>query len=150
MGKVIGIAAHNQKRGPMVVYASAKVSFNQGIADDVRGAKQNDRQVTILRSEDWDAVCADLGTKLHWTTRRANLLVGGMDLENSTGKLLKIGRFYLEITGELTPCARMDAERMGLTEALTPNWRGGVTCRLLSEGIVSEGDEVSFYERPSK
>ncbi|MFT5779388.1 MAG: MOSC domain-containing protein YiiM [Crocinitomicaceae bacterium] len=149
MGKVIGIAAHNEYKGPMVVYASAKVSFDQGIADDIRGAKQNNRQVTILRKEDWSTVCAEIGSKLHWTTRRANILVEGIDLENSTGKLLKIGRFHLEITGELWPCERMDAEMLGLTQALTPNWRGGVTCRLLSEGVVNEGDEVSFFERPT-
>ena len=147
MGKLIGIAAHKERKGQMTVYAAAKVSFKQGVADDFRGAKQNDRQVTIITKEGWDAACNDLGKKLHWSTRRANLLVEGMDFENTTGRLLKIGDFNLEITGELVPCSRMDDELLGLKDALVPEWRGGVTCKLLSEGKVQEGGSVEFIER---
>ena len=136
MGKVIGITTRIEKRGPMVVYASAKVSFDHGVGDDYRGLTRNDRQVTVMTEENWNVVCEELDRKLHWTTRRANILISGVDLENTTGKLLKIGNFFLEITGELAPCYRMDEELNGLKKALTPNWRGGVTCKILKEGIV--------------
>jgi len=147
MGKVIGIATHEKKRGPMVVYASAKVSLAKGVGDDCRGAIQNDRQITIMTMESWNATCEELDRKLHWTTRRANIIVEGIDLENTKGEFLKIGDFYVEITGELKPCNRMDEQLMGLTKALTPNWRGGVTCKLLSEGMVNENDPVIFVEK---
>lgn len=144
MGKVVEIAMRAKKRAPMMVFAAAKVSFEKGIGDDSRGVNRNHRQVTVMTKENWDLVCAEQNRKMHWTTRRANILIEGVDLENSTGKILKIGNFALEITGELEPCSRMDEQYEGLTKLLTPNWRGGVTCRLLSEGEVKEGDHVSL------
>ena len=147
MGKVIGIATRTEKRGDMVVYAATKVSFANGIGDDYRGLKRNHRQVTLMAVESWNAACKELDRKLHWTTRRANILIEGIDLENTKGEVLKIGDFLVEITGELTPCYRMDEELEGLKDALTPNWRGGVTCKLLSEGNVKENDTITFMDR---
>ena len=147
MGKVIGIATRMKKRANMVVYASAKISFDHGVGDDSRGLIKGDRQVTVMTQEGWNAACSDLDKKLHWTTRRANLIIEGVDLENTTGDLLKIGNFMLEITGELKPCPRMDEQIVGLTKALVPEWRGGVTCKILSEGVVNENDEVLLGEK---
>ncbi len=147
MGKVVEISTKKKKRGAMVIYASAKITFDKGVGDDWRGLKRNHRQVTVMTKEGWDAACAELGKKLHWTTRRANILVEGIDLKDSTGMLLKIGDFFLEITGELEPCGRMDEQIPGLTNALKPDWRGGVTCKILSEGVVFEGDDVAIGDR---
>ena len=147
MGKVVEIATREKKRADMVVYASAKVSFSNGVGDDYRGLIKGDRQVTVMTEESWKAACDELGRKLHWTTRRANIIIKGLDISNTKGDILKIGSFYLEITGELNPCSRMDEQMAGLTKALEPNWRGGVMCKILSEGIVSEGDKVTLMER---
>ena len=147
MGEVIGIATREKSKAPMMVHSSAKVSFDNGIGDDSRGLRKGNRQVTVMSSESWDTVCKELDKKIHWTTRRANLIIEGINLENTKGMLLKIGDFTLEITGELNPCNRMDDQVQGLTDALTSNWRGGVTCKILSEGIVNEGDKVTIVER---
>lgn len=147
MGKVVEIATRVESRAAMVVYASAKVSFDHGIGDDSRGLIKGDRQVTVMTKESWNAVCSDLDRKLHWTTRRANILIEGIDLKESKGLILKIGKFYLEITGELAPCQRMEDQFVGLEKALTPDWRGGVTCKILSEGIIRENDKVIVMER---
>lgn len=147
MGKVIGIAGCDKKGAEMVVFAAAKVSFEHGIGDDYHGTIQNDRQVTIMTQESWDAVCKELDRKLHWTKRRANIMIEGIDLENSTGNRLKIGNFYIEITGEFKPGKFMDEQFIGLKKALTPNWRGGVTGRVVQEGNVNEGDAVVLLER---
>jgi MOSC domain-containing protein YiiM len=149
MGNVLGISARIESRAPMVVFASAKVSFKHGVGDDFRGLKRNGRQITIMSKEGWEAALLDLGKDLHWTTRRANIFIKGIDLENTTGEVLKVGSFLVEITGELNPCYRMDEQVAGLTKALTPNWRGGVTCKLLREGIVNEKDQVTFMDKAS-
>jgi MOSC domain-containing protein YiiM len=146
MGKVIGIAARKNAGEEMVVYASVNVTFEKGVGDEQRGKDKADRQVTIMTLENWNDTCADLGRKLHWATRRANILIEGIDLANTTGQHLKIGNFFLEITGELAPCYKMDEEFKGLAKALTPNWRGGVTCKILSEGALNEGDQVVIGE----
>lgn len=147
MGKVIGIAG-KEKVGPdMVVYASAKASIENGIGDDYRGAKKDDRQVSIMSIESWTAVCAELDRKLHWTKREANILVEGIDLVDSVGDILKIGDFYIEITGELKPGNKMDKVFVGLKQALIPDWRGGVTGKVISEGMIHENDKVTMMER---
>ena len=149
MGNVLGIAARSKSRAPMVVFASANVSFNHGVGDDFRGLTRNDRQITLMSIEGWEAALQELDEDLHWTTRRANILVKGIDLENTTGAVLKVGSFLVEVTGELNPCYRMDEQVAGLTKALAPNWRGGVTCKLLREGIVNEKDQVTFMDKSS-
>lgn len=144
MGKIAGIATHQVRRGDMETHQQAPILFASGVGNDFRGKKQGKRQVTILGIESWQAACQELGVELPWYTRRANLLVSGLDLENTTGKILQIGGLRLEITGELEPCERMNDEQPGLRGALDQFWRGGVCCRILSEGQVAVGDQINF------
>ena len=144
MSLVIGIAMREKRRGPMALCESAKVTFVNGIGYDSRGAMQNNRQITVMTKENWEIICTELKCDIPWTTRRANILIEGLDLKNTTGQQLRIGNFRLEITGETHPCNRMDEQFDGLTNALTPNWRGGVTCKLISEGEIKLGDRVSL------
>lgn len=142
MGKLIGIATRSEKRAPMDRHEHATVLFESGVGTDSRGLKRNHRQVTVLTTEAWSATCSDMNNDMPWTTRRANLLIEGIDLRETMGRKLKIGTVLLEITGELVPCNRMDEQYDGLTKTLAKDWRGGVTCRLLSEGEISVGDTV--------
>lgn len=147
MGKVIEIATHNKKGAEMVICASARVSREYGVGDDYRGVIHDDRQVSVMTKENWVESCKELGRKLHWTTRRANIYLGDIDLANSTGMLLKIGDVYLEITGELKAGRGMDKQIEGLSKVLQPNWRGGVSCKVLTPGVINEGDEVLLGEK---
>jgi len=113
------------------------------LASHARHAQLRRRQVTILAEEDWNAACADIGRDdIHWTERRANLFVRGITLPRTKGRQLSIGDVVFEITGETDPCNRMDAVAMGLQEALKPDWRGGVTCRVIEGGTLAIGDSV--------
>ena len=62
------------------------------------------------------------------------------------GRALAHGDLVLEITGECGPCTRMDEQYEGLTAALMADWRGGVTCRVISGGRVAVGDAVEAIE----
>jgi MOSC domain-containing protein YiiM len=86
----------------------------------------------------------ELDAELPWTTRRANLLVEGIPLAHTEGRRLQIGGLLLEITGECDPCQRMDQAKPGLQDALTPDWRGGVLCRVLEGAEIKVGDAVSM------
>jgi MOSC domain-containing protein YiiM len=147
MGKLIEIATHNEKGADMVICASTRISPEYGVGDDYRGVIRDDRQVSVLTLENWNESCKELGKKLHWTTRRANILVGDIELANSTGMILKIGEAFLEITGELKAGRGMDKQIEGLSKVLKPNWRGGVRCKVLQGGVINEGDEVLLGER---
>lgn len=143
MGRLLGIAIRSASRAPMESLDSVQVTQQSGVAGDYRG-KYGPRQITVLSQEAWDEACKDVLTELPWTTRRANLLITGVELEQTTRKILQIGNVRLAITGETDPCQRMDMQHLGLRKALTPAWRGGVTCFVLNEGEIQVGDEVKL------
>jgi MOSC domain-containing protein YiiM len=145
--RLLAIAIRHRSRGTMLELPRAEVTRSGGVADDVRG-RPGRRQVTVLSLEDWQAACAQAGRpELPWTTRRANLLVTGIDLaalERNAGErgLLRIGTVELEVTGETAPCERMDEACPGLRAALAGAGRGGVTCRVRRGGELAAGDPV--------
>jgi MOSC domain-containing protein YiiM len=145
MGKLLGIARKASKRAPMEEIDAAQVSEAAGLEGDYRG-KPGHRQVTVLAREAWQAVCGELGEALPWTLRRANLLVEGVHLPQRPGDRLRVGGLLLEVTGECDPCTRMDEQRDGLTEALRPDWRGGVTCQVVEGGAIAIGDIAELID----
>ena len=145
MPKLIGIAIKHKKRGPMHTLDTAHVGVAGGVDMDFRG-KPSKRQVTVISEKAWQETIAELGVELLWTTRRANLLVDDINLENTIGKTINIGELTLLITQETDPCERMDEAHAGLFEALRKNWRGGVCCRVICEGQIKIGDEVQLSD----
>ncbi len=140
---VKGIAYRTKPKAPMTEIDDVEISCEQGVVPDFRG-KPGKRQVTVLSLEAWQTTCAELGVKLPWTFRRANILVSGITFgAEDVGKILQIGELRLQITLETDPCPRMDQQHQGLTAALTPDWRAGVCCRVLSGGQVRIGDTVA-------
>lgn len=104
------------------------------------------RQVTLITEESWASATAELGRPLSPGTRRANLLIAGLDLENTRGRLLRIGSIRLRIWSECTPCYQMDEAWPGLQEALRPHWRAGACAQVLEGGEIRVGDEVAWEE----
>ncbi len=139
MGRLTGIAVRGASRAPMEEVDSVRVAVESGLAGDRHGDFA-DRQVTILSAADWRAACGELGADLPWTVRRANLLLDGVVLPRAAGARVRVGECVLEITGETDPCERMDEQHDGLRRALTPDWRGGRTCRVVSGGELRVGD----------
>ena len=139
--RLLAIAVRHRSRGAMQELAEAAVTREDGVADDFRG-RTGRRQVTVLSLESWQAACREAGDpKLPWTTRRANLLVTGVDL--AAAAVLRIGEVELEVTGETAPCERMEEAYAGLRAALEPAWRGGVTCRVRQPGTLRPGAPVA-------
>ena len=131
--------------------AEGLISVEAGLAGDCKGVKYPRRQITVLAREAWDAALAELGgSGLAWTARRANLLVAGVELPRAKGGILRVGPVRLEVTSQTYPCARMDEARQGLLKALAKDWRGGVTCRVLSGGHIALGDVVEVLVRPQE
>lgn len=139
---VQAIAYRKKPKAPMTEIDSVEITCEQGVVPDTRG-KPGKRQVTVLSLEAWQTACAELGTELPWTMRRANILVSGITFSVAdVGKILQIGDVRLQITVETDPCHRMDEQHQGLTAALTPDWRAGVCCRVLQAGEICLNDDV--------
>jgi MOSC domain-containing protein YiiM len=140
--QLLDIAFRPKSRAPMQTKLESMVTKVAGVEQDFR-RKPGKRQVTMLSLEQWQVACEEVATTLPWTVRRANLLVDGVSFDSSmTGKQIKIGQLILLVTGETDPCPKMDAQHQGLTQALTPDWRGGVCCRVIADGRVKVGDKL--------
>ena len=152
-GRLIGIAGRPARRASMLLRTDGVITAGAGLDGDHKGAKFPGRGITIMAAEDWAAVIAELTdlagpVPLPWTARRANFLVEGLRLPRARGAIIGIGQIRLEVTAQTYPCRRMDEVHPGLLKALAPDWRGGVTCRVLVGGRVHVGDLVEVVSSP--
>ena len=141
-GQLEAIWIKRAHRGPMDLVREARLEEGKGVVGSADGSRR--RQVTILSREAWDACMAELGAALHPSTRRANLLVAGVDLEGTRNRILRVGEARLLIGGEVTPCERMEEAHPGLQATMRPHWRGGAFAQVLSDAEIRIGDPVRW------
>lgn len=101
------------------------------------------RQVTLLSREHWDEITAHLPSP-DPIVRRANVLLSGVDLRASLGRVLRIGDVRIRILGETRPCERMDDACLGLREAMSAPWGGGAYGEVLDDGEIRVGDQAAW------
>ena len=102
------------------------------------------RQVTIIERERWEEFMRRFESSLSPSTRRANLMVEGIDLTKRRGQILQIGECQIRILGETKPCERMDEALPGLKEAMSPDWGGGAFGEVLNNSQITVGDQVRW------
>jgi MOSC domain-containing protein YiiM len=132
------------RRGPMDAQSTAQVCARAGLLDNVD--QRGFRQITIISQEQWQTVTAAMGVEAEPSVRRANLLVSGINLKKSGGKVLVIGTCQLKVNGETRPCERMDQALPGLRTALDSHWTGDVYTEVLNDAVIPTGDKVSWEE----
>ena len=152
-GRLIGIAKRPAPRAPMEEIDEGVIIAGGGLDGDHKGRKFPLRGITVLAREAWEAALAELegpdgSVVLPWTVRRANLFVEGAALPKARGGIVRIGRVLLEVTYPTQPCRRMEEAYPGLLKALHPDWRGGITARVLEGGTVRVGDAVEIVASP--
>ncbi|MEZ4861731.1 MAG: MOSC domain-containing protein [Caldilineaceae bacterium] len=141
-GKLEAIWLKRAHRGVMDARERAELKANRGLVGSAdQGGK---RQVTIIAQESWERLMQETGAFLDPSERRANLMVSGMDLTQSRGKILQVGPVRISIYGETKPCERMDEAHPGLREAMYDNWGGGAYGQVLDDGEIAVGDEVCW------
>ena len=143
-GELRAIWRKRVKRGPMDPQTSAVLVAGRGLEGNANQGGR--RQVTILEEERWNDALLEAGADLPTSTRRANLVIAGLTLEGTRGKILRIGPTRLQIWSECTPCRQMDEAWPGLQKALRPEWRAGACAQVLEGGEIRVGDEVAWEE----
>lgn len=148
-GVLRAIWVKRAKRGPMDARLRAALVAGRGLAGNAdQGGR---RQVTLIEAERWAeamAEIAELGADIPPSARRANLLVSGLPLAGTHGRILCVGPARLRVLGEVRPCERMDEAHPGLRGALGPGWRGGVFAEVLEGGEIAVGDRLAWEEEP--
>ena len=142
MGEVVSIWIKRARRGTMDRVESAELVAGRGLLGSAdQGGK---RQITIISEAAWDEAQEEVGVAVDPSARRANVMIRGVDLENSHGKTLKLGDCVVLISGEVRPCQRMEEAQPGLLAALRPRWRGGACGEIVEGGTIHAGDVASI------
>lgn len=117
----------------------------KGIEHDANYGRSK-RQVTLIEKEVFDRIRASL-PDAEPSMRRANVMLSGVRLAESRGRVLRLGGVRILVHGETRPCERMDEQCEGLRAALSPDWGGGAYGVVLDDGPVRLGD-AAHLDRP--
>ena len=131
-------------RGPMEPVSTARLQVGRGLADNADfGGK---RQITLISRERWESITNAMDVVLDPILRRANLLVSGINLQESRNRVIRIGPCRIRLAGETKPCERMDLAHPGLCAALDSDWNGGAYGEVLDGGEITINDEVRWAQ----
>lgn len=141
-GRLAAIYIKRVHGGPMDAQARGELEPGRGLVGNTdRGGR---RQVTLVTEERWAELMTEIGASLGPDARRANLVVSGVDLENTRGRVLRVGSCRLRIGGETRPCEQMEEAATGLQEAMRHRWGGGAFAEVLEGGPIAVGDVVAW------
>jgi MOSC domain-containing protein YiiM len=146
MGELKTIWIKRFKGGPMDETVSVSAVEGKGLEGN---ADQHPRrQVTVISAESWSDAEREVDGVADPVLRRANLLVSGVDLAESRGKILRVGPVRVRIHGETRPCRRMEESCAGLQAALSSDWRAGAYGDVVEGGEIRLGDTVELEDLP--
>lgn len=145
-GRVEALWTKRAHRGVMDAQREVVCVAGKGIEGNT--CRSSTRQVTIIAKEQWEAMMRELtsvaGAPVDPSARRANIMVSGVDLAASRGRVLRLGGVRVRIRGETRPCERMDEALRGLRAAMDPDWRGGAFGEMLDDGPLAVGDAAAW------
>jgi MOSC domain-containing protein YiiM len=147
-GEVVSIWLKRSKGGPMDPVPRVEAVAGKGLRNNAnQGGK---RQVTLIDEERWREAVDELGVDVPPAARRANVMLRGIDLEETQGRILRVGTCVIRIHNMTRPCEQMDDAQQGLREALGPRWRAGAYGEVIESGQIALGERAEWIESELK
>ena len=146
-GCVTWIGVRPARAAAMTIVDAAQVEIGRGlIGDRYNGTAQSKRQVTLIQAEHLHVVAALLDRmEIDPALVRRNIVVSGINLLALQQAKFAVGEVVLEGSGGCHPCSRMEAA-LGAGGYNAMRGHGGITARVLQQGVIRVGDEVRLVE----
>ena len=144
-GRITWIGLRPARRSAMQAVDRAQAALS-GLAGD--HARAGRRAVTLIQAEHLPVIAAlaDLREVPPETLRR-NLVVSGLNLSATRGRVLAIGAARLRVTGPCAPCSRME-HALGPGGYNAMRGHGGWCAEILASGDIETGAPVTVLADP--
>lgn len=134
------------KRKELPIEVNEVMANDFGLEGDRFNSKiSKKRAVTLIQKEHLDVVESILKKEIDPKLTRRNIVVSGINLLSLKGQQFRIGEAILEGTGECYPCSRME-ENLGPGGYNAMRGHGGLTAKVIKEGLIKTGDQVIFLK----
>ena len=142
IGRVEWIGIRPARYAELQRQTQVEISPDQGLfGDHFKGRPGSKRQVTLIQKEHLQCVGSYLGKEITPGEVRRNLVTFGINLNALKNRQFLVGEVLLEGTGDCAPCSRME-KNLGPGGWNAMRGHGGITARVLTEGIIKEGNAI--------
>ena len=149
-GRLHWIGTRPLPRGEVLSVEKVEITISEGIVGDHYQGRSKQRQVTLIQCEHLDVVARLMHVdQVDPALLRRNLVVAGINVQSLIQSRFRIGEVILEGTGACHPCSRME-ENLGPGGYQAMRGHGGITCKVISSGIVHLNDPVIWLENPDR
>ena len=146
IGCVKWIGVRPERKATMIVVDAVEARAGRGLTGDRYASKNGKRQVTLIQQEHLQVIASLLGREnVDPALLRRNITVSGINLLALKEKQFYVGKALLEYTGLCHPCSAMEAT-FGAGGYNAVRGHGGITARVLEDGIISLNDEVRIFK----
>lgn len=148
VGTIEWIGLRPGRRQPMLSVNHVLATPGGGLEGDRYQGRSGDRHATLIQAEHLPVIASLAGLdEVSPALLRRNIVVRGLNLLALRDKIVRVGAAEMLITGLCHPCSRME-QLLGPGGYNAVRGHGGVTARVLKEGLIELGDRV-FYENAS-
>ena len=144
-GRITWIGLRPARRSAMQAVDRAQAALSGLAGDHARAGK---RAVTLIQAEHLPVIAALAGlSEVPPETLRRNLVVSGLNLSATRGRILAIGDARLRVTGPCAPCSRME-HALGPGGYNAMRGHGGWCAEILASGDIETGAPVTVLADP--
>jgi len=98
--------------------------------------------LTLIAAEALEGLAVEHGIELTAAESRRNVLTRGIDLNALVGRRFRVGSVECEGVALCEPCTSLEAmTQPGVIKGLLH--RGGLNADIITDGVISVGDEVT-------